>query len=81
MIQSKRAELLCRTKNGFGRGLISVKDLIKNAAMAGMPAIGIADECSVDAFPDAERYYNEFVKEGVINPENFRVVYGVELHV
>ena len=77
----KRAELLCRTKNGFGRGLISVKDLIKNAAMAGMPAIGIADECSVDAFPDAERYYNEFVKEGVINPENFRVVYGVELHV
>lgn len=76
-----RAELLCKTKHAEGYGIESLKDLILGASELGMPAIGIVDEGSVEAFALADRFYEDAIRRGDITSNSFRFVYGVELSV
>ena len=70
--KEKRVELHAHTKMSQMDGLISAKDLIKQANDFGHEAIAITDHNGVQSFPEA--YFASFKSDA-------KVIYGVELNM
>ena len=90
--KKKRVELHCHTKMSDMDGVSEVTDLVKRAYSWGMPAIAITDHGVVQAFPDANKVWNdcwakEFARRqeaGEPAPDKqdfFKVIYGVEAYL
>ena len=88
----KRVELHCHTKMSDMDGVSEVSDLVKRAYDWGMPAIAITDHGVVQAFPDANKVWQDcWSKEcakrkeaGEPAPDKqdfFKVIYGVEAYL
>ncbi|MCR4891186.1 MAG: PolC-type DNA polymerase III [Lachnospiraceae bacterium] len=69
----KRVELHCHTKLSELDGVSDVKDILKRADDWGWNALAITDHGSVQAFPDANHFKQDKMKN-----KDFKVIYGCE---
>ncbi len=72
--KTERVELHAHTKMSETDGIISAEELIEHAVVAGHTAVAVTDHGVVQAFPRAQRAFDE-LKQYV---KNFKVIYGME---
>ncbi len=71
----QRVELHAHTKMTNTFGICSARELIDRAVEFGHSAVAITDNCSVQAFPDAEFYSKNYKKNKI------KIIYGWETEV
>ncbi len=70
--ERQRVELHAHTKMTEVLGICSARELINRAVEFGHSAVAITDDCSVQAFPEAERYGKE---------KGIKIIYGWESEI